>query len=84
MFLKGHGRAKKKFVGEVFNVVGDVGEGKNCEGVEKSFESSRNPWGSLSWGLLQRGVLLVNISSEKTKRILYYEFLEIVREDKIS
>ena len=30
MFLKGHGGAKKKFVGEAFNVVGDVGEGKNC------------------------------------------------------
>ena len=33
MFLKVHGEAKKKIVGEVFNVVGDVGEGKNCGGV---------------------------------------------------
>ena len=30
MFLKGHGGAKKKFVREAFNVVGDVGEAKNC------------------------------------------------------
>ena len=33
MFLKGHGGAEKKFVGEAFNVVGDVGEGKNCGGA---------------------------------------------------
>ena len=28
-----HGGAKKKFVGEAFHVVGDVGEGKNCGGA---------------------------------------------------
>ena len=33
MFLKGHGGAKKKFVWEAFNVVGDIGEGKNCGGA---------------------------------------------------
>ena len=35
MFLKSHGGAKIKFVGEAFNVVGDVGEGKNCGGAWK-------------------------------------------------
>ena len=33
MFLKSHGGAKIKFAGEAFNVVGDVGEGKNCWGA---------------------------------------------------
>ena len=33
MFLNSHGGAKIKFVGEAFNVVGDVGEGKNCGGA---------------------------------------------------
>ena len=34
-FLKSHGGTKIKFVGEEFNVVGDVGEGKNCGGAQK-------------------------------------------------
>ena len=33
MFLKGHGGAAQKFVGETFNVVEDVEEGKNCGGA---------------------------------------------------
>ena len=37
-------------MGEAFNVVGDVGEGKNCGGAEKIHG------GAISWGLLQRGV----------------------------
>ena len=35
MFLKSHGGAKIKFVREEVNVVGDVGEGKNCGGAWK-------------------------------------------------
>ena len=35
MFLKSHGGANIKFVGEAFNVAGDVGEGKNCGGAQK-------------------------------------------------
>ena len=50
MFLKSHGGANIKFVGEAFNVAGDVGEGKNCGGAQKI------RGGVISWGQLQRGV----------------------------
>ena len=45
MFLKSwgsnsdHRGAKKKFVGEAFHVVGDVGEDKKCGELEKSWGS---------------------------------------------
>ena len=55
MFSKDHGGAKKKFVGEAFNAVGDVGEGKNCGELEKPWGSSRNPWGSHFVGAVTEG-----------------------------
>ena len=61
MFLWGtdpsRGGAEKKFVGEAFHVVGDVGEGKNWEGGLKNREGTQKIHGGvISWGLLQRGV----------------------------
>ena len=42
MFLKSQGGAEIKFVGEAFNVVGNVGE------LGKSWRSSKNSWGAIS------------------------------------
>ena len=56
MFLKSHGGAKIKFVGEAFNVVGDVEGGKNCGRAWKIVGELKKSMRVISWGLLRRGV----------------------------
>ena len=55
MFLKGHGGAKKKFVGEAFNVVGMWEKLKTVGGGLKNRGGAPEIHGGvISWGLLQR------------------------------
>ena len=55
--LKSHGGAKIKFVGEAFNIVGDVGEIKNCGGAWKIVGELKIFMGEPFHGGCYRGVL---------------------------
>ena len=59
MFLKSHGGAKIKFVGKAFNVLGDVGEGKDCGRAWKIVGSTKHPWGSHFVEAVTEGCLVV-------------------------
>ena len=65
MFLKSHGGAKIKFVGEAFNVVGDVGEDKKCGGAWKIVGELKKVVGEPIHGGCYRGVFLKRNSFKK-------------------
>ena len=56
LFLESHGGAKIKFVGEAFNIVGDMGEGKNSGGSLKNRGGAQKRHGESFRGGCYRGV----------------------------